>query len=404
MASDEIQILIKAVDDTSATVKKIETTLTVMGKKVDASSSTTTESFQKQIGTLVSLGNAASSVDSIMDSFANLQLRLENATERVVGATERLTSAQDSLNNIQKNSAQYAIDIKKARLDQEIATSKLNAATMKYGSNSLEARQAALDLEQATITLGEAQTKQGEDTTKAQADIESATRGLTIAQNNLEKANNQVVGTYINIGVQSLSLVASLPQLGASILSMATWTWTHVAALVAQAAGLLAVTVAGFPLWVIILAIIAAVGLAILIFKNWDLIVKKLGEAFTWLKDNVLTPVWDFLKGIYNWIKDTFLSILEKIISTIQRVIDMASSVKGAVGNIAGKMLGSRATGGPINETGPYLLHEGEYVIPKNEVNKGGSSISVNIGNLYASDAESVASTLEDVMRKKLGG
>jgi hypothetical protein len=40
------------------------------------------------------------------------------------------------------------------------------------------------------------------------------------------------------------------------------------------------------------------------------------------------------------------------------------------VNPLAGDVIGSRKHGGPIDKTGKYLLHKGEYVVPKKEVKK----------------------------------
>lgn len=49
-----------------------------------------------------------------------------------------------------------------------------------------------------------------------------------------------------------------------------------------------------------------------------------------------------------------------------------ASSVFGGLfgggGSLFGSLLGSRQTGGPIDQTGPYLLHAGEFVLPAQTV------------------------------------
>ena len=42
-------------------------------------------------------------------------------------------------------------------------------------------------------------------------------------------------------------------------------------------------------------------------------------------------------------------------------------------------IMGSRQEGGPITQTGPYLLHEGEYVMPKGD----GGKVIVNIGTVH---------------------
>lgn len=64
-----------------------------------------------------------------------------------------------------------------------------------------------------------------------------------------------------------------------------------------------------------------------------------------------------------------------------------ASSVFGSLfgggGSLFGSLLGSRQTGGPIDQTGPYLLHSGEFVLPANTV----SAIKQNTSAPAAFDA-----------------
>ena len=122
------------------------------------------KSIEGTTNSLLAVGNAASSVDSIFSSLTSISLRLENAHERLANAEDRLEDAQTRLNRLQKS--------------------------------------------------GKATSEQLED---AQKDLDRATRGLTISQNNLARAQNQVIGTYINVGIQSIRLIQSLPQLKKAI-------------------------------------------------------------------------------------------------------------------------------------------------------------------------------------------
>lgn len=155
---NEIQILIRAIDEVTGTIKKIESNLENMNKSVKKQTEETSKAFDKQMGSLLVLGNAANSVDRIFSNYQNLQLRLENSTERVANAQDRLRKAEYNLKKVQK-------DV----------------------------------------------TASAEDLAEANADVDSATRSLTISQNNLERANNQVLGTYIQISLESLNLIKSLP-------------------------------------------------------------------------------------------------------------------------------------------------------------------------------------------------
>ena len=167
MADAEIEIIIRAVDETSATMKRIEGTVEQTNKNILKQTKETSKGFQEQTGNLLVLGQATASVDRIMDSYTNLQLRLENASERVANAQDRLTDAQYELNKL-----------------------------MKSGTASAE------DLQQA------------------QRKVESANRGLTISQNNLAKANNAVFGTFVNMAIQGVTLIASFGKIKVAIMAM----------------------------------------------------------------------------------------------------------------------------------------------------------------------------------------
>lgn len=165
MAQDnEIQILIKAVDEVTATMKNIESELSKSSKNIEKTTQATSDAFKEQTGSLLVLGNAAQQVDNIQSQYVNLQLRLENSTERVRNAQDRLSDAQTKLSRLQ-------------------ASGNVSA----------------------------------EQLTDAQNELTRATRGLNIAENNLERTQGQVVGTWLSMGTSAVSLIASLPKLIASI-------------------------------------------------------------------------------------------------------------------------------------------------------------------------------------------
>jgi len=184
MADAEIQVLITVVDEMSAKLDKIERGVSDFSKTTAKETEKVNSAFETQIKGLVAIGNVAHSADNILSSYQNLQIRLENATERVSNAEDRLFRAQRNLNDVMSDS-----------------TSTIN--------NQID----------------------------AQMELDSATRGLTIAQNGLEKANNAVVGTYISMGVNTLLLISSIPAAVASITTMiATVTALEVALVAATVA------------------------------------------------------------------------------------------------------------------------------------------------------------------------
>jgi methyl-accepting chemotaxis protein len=164
MADAEIAILIKAVDEATATLKKIEGQVEDTNKNIQKQTEETSKTFDKQMGSILVLGQAASSVDRIFDSYENMQLRVENATDRVANAQDNLRNAQYKLQKVMEDSTSTADDVK-----------------------------------------------------NAEQNVESASRSLEIAQNRLAITNNQVIGTYIQIGMQSITLIQTLPTLTKAI-------------------------------------------------------------------------------------------------------------------------------------------------------------------------------------------
>jgi len=194
-----------------------------------------------------------------------------------------------------------------------------------------------------------------------------------------------------------------------------------------------------------ILAAIAVIGTIIYAIKNWDKIVKKLGEMwnwfknsvitpvfnflkdkfepqinavkliieilksaigllgekFNWLKNSILTPVWNTFKDIYTWLKNKFLGVIGSVIDKIRSVISLAKKAGGSIASGAAKVLGSRQTGGYIPQTGLYNLHQGEYVVPKKDVDKGNSTV-ININNLNGFNARDIANQLQKELNKKI--
>lgn len=160
MADEELKIIIKGVDEYSHVVKDIERQTEKSSRVIKDSVDSANSSFNRQVTSLIAVGNAANAADRIQSSYQNLQLRLENASERVASAQDRLRNAQYKLNKVQQD--------------------------------------------------GEAS---AEDLANAQQEVESASRSLTISQNNQQRAMNQALGTYISMGVQSLQLMQSLSAL-----------------------------------------------------------------------------------------------------------------------------------------------------------------------------------------------
>lgn len=200
MADATIQILIEAQDKVTATLKNIEGTLGGMAKNSAKQSQAISQGFTSTTDSLIALGNAAATVDNIFSSLTNMQLRLENANERLANAQDRVSDAQTKLNRLQKSG-----------------------------------------------------TASAEDLADASQEVERANRGLTISQNNLARAQNQVIGTYINIGVQVIALSASLPKLKLALEAVNASMWR----------------IASNPLGIVLIALAGVITLATLAWKDY---------------------------------------------------------------------------------------------------------------------------------------
>lgn len=402
MADEQINILIKAVDEATAAINNVNKNIQNFSKESKKQTESLGQSFTKLQGDLLVLGNAAASVDRIFSSYTNLQLRLENATERVTGAQERLADAQKTLTRLQQD--------------------------------------------------GEASAEDLED---AQLAVDRATRGLTVSQNNLAKAQGAVVGTYINMGIQSLVLLGSIPSLIKAFVGFGTTLFTTVVP------ALTATTIAGAPLWAIILAIAAAIAGIILIIKNWDSVSNFLGDTWTWLVENVLVPalrilieiakwiefvllpfiiVWrlqiealgiafnwlleNVLKPVYDWLKNSFLSILEKVVGVIQWIVDNVGKVTSAIGDRVSSAYSNITRGrdatiassrgisirdgivkpdGTVIKTDPrdtLVAMRNPNLSAQNGMN-GGITLIIE-GNIYGTDPDEIAEALNNKLRKRI--
>ncbi|WP_428897826.1 hypothetical protein Dip518_000010 [Parelusimicrobium proximum] len=118
-------------------------------------------------------------------------------------------------------------------------------------------------------------------------------------------------------------------------------------------------------------------------------------------------------KKTFNSLLESFLSFSSKMLAN--SLISGLGGIFGGGGSILSGVLGSRERGGDIPQTGPYLLHEGEYVLPKHTVNRlksgsGGSSAGninitvnapINISSQESQqDARAVAEEISQAVRR----
>lgn len=437
--ANEVEIVLTFRDEATGKINKVSGTINKFSDNTKKATKEVTSSWEQSAKSLIALGNVAQSVDNIFSSYQNMQLRLENAQERVNGATDRLADAQRKLNDVMSAGNRDSITLSKAQLNLDKAQADLNRMVADGITGGWAYREAQIKVQEAQADLSDAQglgKKRADELTAAQQAVENASRSLTIAQNNQQRANNAVVGTYISIGVQSLTLLASLPTLWGVIAKGAIAAWTFVPSLYGIASGCLAITVAGLPLWLIILAIIAAVVAAIAIFMYWKdilmFLLKVMLDVSAWMmitwqkfKDfwevlwavckNIVFSVWNaivgFIEKSINWVIDK----MNFVISALNRIpgvkiplipkVDM-SAFKAELVDIDKLMAEQEAKRIQLKKD----LDIAKGIILETVANKIGYETAkqepkteINItGNNYGTDPKQMADAMTDNLKKKI--
>ena len=170
------------------------------------------------------------------------------------------------------------------------------------------------------------------------------------------------------------------------------------------------------PVWVVIAALTALAGVAFLIWKNWDWVKEKLGQAGGAIFNAIK---WPFEQGI-NWVKDQLASFNpgQMILNSINGI---GGSVRRGLGNLfgGGKNVPAFATGGDFVTRGPQLIMVGDnpggrervQVTPLSSRNTHGPQTqpstrgSVNITNHYhvqdRTDAEYEARRMANLIEQR---
>ncbi len=137
-----------------------------------------------------------------------------------------------------------------------------------------------------------------------------------------------------------------------------------------------------------------AVGAAIfLIIKHWDEIKLFLGRVFSaiggWFKKWFWEKPKEWLNSLLDFVKNIFSKIKDFI----------GGSFIGKAFNFTSSLLGSFQTGGVVPQTGPYLLHQGETVVPTGQANSGVGASNIT-NNFYGFTIEELKRELDDRDRK----
>lgn len=402
MAEAELQVLIKAVDEMSGTLKRIEN---------NTSKATTSlqNSFRSTQGAMLNLGQAALGVKNIFDIQENATRNLENATDRLENAklrlkqaTNDLEQAEKDLTDIQENQGKATLQLERAQLNLEDAQKAATFAINFYGKESRQAKEATIALKEAQFDLRDSQRavrKESEDLAQAQQNIIDKQDAVQISTNNMERSQRalqKVINdnrfAFLNMGVQALAVAGNFASFLAAVPAL-------IAGLSSIAVSVGAVTIAGAPLWAIILAITAAVVGIILVWKNWETMNERLKLALTILFAPIIgiIALLKNLDGVVSTLKsawESFIEVLNKAWDIMKKV---GSFVMSPFQPTAKR--GSKQSGGPIAATGMYMLHQGEYVVPKRDA--GGITININ-GDLYGLNERKISEELYNRLRYTL--
>jgi hypothetical protein len=235
-----------------------------------------------------------------------------------------------------------------------------------------------------------------------------------------------VAGTALALIIgPALILIALLPAIAAGIgmITAVSLPWLLIgAAIVAGIVALIAI----FLYWQDIITFLKEN----ILIPFWDWLQKKFGPeiaviselvrlmglAFIQFKDSFLKPVWDFMVEFYNWIKDSFLSIVDRLVSALNSVSSAVSSAKNMVSSTinAARETASNAIVTQTKKVNDFILQPNGRLIEtnpndtifgtKNTSSLGGSNnITVIIeGNIYGTDPDEMAEALYDKLRRKI--
>lgn len=144
----------------------------------------------------------------------------------------------------------------------------------------------------------------------------------------------QILGTVVGALVASFALVN---------VAMGIWTAiTVVATAVGTAFGAVMAFITS-PIGLVILAIAGIIAIVVLLVKNWDKVsevaknvwtkIKEIwGVVANWFKENIVQPIIDFFKGLWQWIKDHGVKLLLVITApwllAVKFIIDNFDKIK----------------------------------------------------------------------------
>lgn len=302
------------------------------------------------LSVLQGMSTMASRLTGMFTQYNTLQIRINQLEEARAAATEKVTAAQEAL---------------------AAAQEKLTAVIAQYGPESKQAEEAARAVEKAQRDLAKAQ----EEATAAGEKLAAAQQQNTMMLVGFALQAPAFIREAVKMGEQVIMLTTAVSAAGGVMgvlqgaVEAVSGAMSFLAAnpIMLVIAGIAAVAVVLWQLYEkcepfrnMVNSIAEIVGGALL--AAWN----ALGAGLQWFMDNVLTPIYNGLK----WLWDVITGIADALglagskAQEAGRAVEAAAMGAGApVVAVPGMIPGAQA-GGMVMRTGLALVHGGEAIVP----------------------------------------
>lgn len=234
--------------------------------------------------------------------------------------------------------------------------------------------------------------------TLGQALLPAATKVISVISSLVDKFSNLSPETQKWVGIIGGLTVAVLLIVGPLLILAGT-------VLPLLSAGIGAVTAVSLPWLLIILAVIAAVAAAILIFKNWDKITGFLKKSFASfmgvLEDFKLTSliVWDNVKLGFIKMINGLISFYSKFINAYLTGINLIIKGLNKVPGISIPIIPKLDISNLQFDTGKLESNISELTLRREKLREQKSGVTVNINSVQGTDANDLSDSLQKKLR-----
>lgn len=263
----------------------------------------------------------------------------------------------------------------------------------------------AIKTQQANAQWENAKVKLGESLAPAMIKLAELMTSLIEKFNTLSPTTQKWI-TYIGLAAVALSLI------GGPLLILISIIPTIAAAIGVLTTGfgflagsLTAVTIAGFPLWAIILAIIAAVTAVILVVKNWDKIMDWFGkklqvakEYFYKFRDGVLSVWTDIQNGMAKMVN----AVIQGVENMVNKVIRAVNTIIRGINNVSDVVGISISEIGRLELSGFKLDTNATYTPLAGQTTSMGGGVNIVMENVTTQSPDELAEILQQQLSTQI--